>query len=114
MTKAEDIVQAQLDAYNTRDLARFVACYAEDARVYRPPVAEPSLAGRAALAAHYGAHRFNLPALHADLVSRMLLGNQVVDHERVHGVTEQPFEAVVVYEVNAAGLIAAVWFFNAD
>ena len=38
------------------------------------------------------------------------MGNKVVDHERVWGVHEQPFEAVAVYEVSA-GLIQNVWFF---
>jgi hypothetical protein len=109
----ETAVQAQLDAYNARDLARFVACFASDVRVYRPPQAEPVLAGREALAAHYAANRFNIPALHAELVNRMVLGRKVIDHERIHGVRETPFEAAAVYELGADGLIAAVWFFEA-
>jgi hypothetical protein len=68
-------VQAQLDAYNARDLERFVACYADDVQLYRPPAAEPVLQGKAAMAAHYAAHRFKLPLLHAELVNRMVLGN---------------------------------------
>ena len=107
----EAVVQRQLDAYNARDLLRFVACYAEDVRVYRPPAAEPVLDGRQALAEHYAKYRFNLPALHAELRARMVLGDKVVDHERVHGVRAAPFEAAVVYQV-ADGLIAAVWFFE--
>jgi hypothetical protein len=110
---AADPVQAQLDAYNARALEPFVACYTEDVECFRPPQAEPVLSGRAALAAHYAAHRFNLPALHAALVNRMVLGNKVVDHERITGVREQPFEAAVVYEVQG-GLIRRVWFFNED
>lgn len=106
-------VQAQLEAYNVRDLARFVACYADDVKLYRPPAAAPMLSGKAALAEHYRAHRFNLPALHAVLVGRMVLGNKVVDHERISGVRDQPFEAAVVYEVQN-GLISQVWFFNED
>jgi hypothetical protein len=52
--------------------------------------------------------------LRADLLGHMVVGNKVVDHERVFGVKDQPFEAAVVYEVDAQSLIAAVWFFNAD
>jgi hypothetical protein len=114
MTEAEAVVQRQLDAYNTRDLARFVACYAEEVRVWRPPAAEPALAGREALAAFYAAHRFNLPALHAELVNRMVLGRKVIDHERITGLADTPLEAAAVYEVNDQGLIAAVWFFQAS
>ena len=106
-------VQDQLDAYNARSLERFAACYTDDVECFRPPQAEPVISGRAALAAHYGAHRFNLPHLHAELVSRMVLGNKVVDHERITGVREQPFEAAGVYEVQG-GLIRRVWFFNED
>ena len=108
-----DLVQRQLDAYNVRDLRAFVACYSEDVQLFRPPAAEPVMSGRAALAAYYSEHRFQLPALHAELINRMVLGNKVVDHERVSGVREQPFEAAVVYEVDA-GHIRRVWFFNAD
>jgi hypothetical protein len=108
------VVQRQLDAYNARDLSAFVACYAPGVRVFRPPAAQPALAGRQALSDHYAAKRFNLPALRAELLGRIVVGNKVIDHERVFGVNEQPFEAAVVYDVDAQGLIAAVWFFNAD
>jgi hypothetical protein len=113
-TDAFAVVQRQLDAYNARDLTRFVACYAQDVQVYRPPSTQPALSGRQALSDHYAANRFNLPALRAELLCRMVVGNKVIDHERVFGVKDQPFDAAVVYEVDAKGLIAAVWFFNAD
>ena len=109
---AEAVVQRQLDAYNARDLERFVACYAEDVRLYRPPATEPAIAGKRALAEHYARNRFSLPALHAELRARMVLGDKVVDHERVHGVRDAPFDAAAVYQVSG-GLIAAVWFFEA-
>ena len=125
MLNAERPVQGQLDAYNARDLARFVACYADDVQLFRPPAAEPVMVGKAALSAHYEANRFNLPLLHAELVNRMVLGNKVVDHERISGVREEPFDAAVVFEVRfevksevesevSRALISKVWFFNAD
>ena len=87
---------------------------AEDVRVFRPPVPQPAIVGRQALSDHYAAHRFNLPGLHAALLGRLVFGNKVIDQERIVGVGEQPIDAAAVYEVNAAGLIAAVWFFNAS
>jgi hypothetical protein len=105
-----DPVQRQLDAYNDRDLERFVAEYSETIRVFRPPAAEPSITGKAALAEYYAANRFNLPRLHADLVHRIVLGNRVIDHERIHGVRDEPFEVAAIYEV-ADGKIQAAWFF---
>ncbi len=104
--------QRQLDAYNARDLERFVREYADDVVVYRLPSTEPVLQGKAAFAAHYAAHRFNLPDLHAELVNRMVFGNKVIDHERVTGVQPTASEVAAIYEVTQAG-IAKVWFVNA-
>jgi hypothetical protein len=105
-----DAVQRQLDAYNDRDLERFVAEYSDAIQVFRPPSKEPAISGKAALAAYYAANRFNLPGLRADLVNRIVLGNRVIDHERIWGVRDEPFEVAAVYEV-ADGKIQTVWFF---
>ena len=107
----EAAVQHQLEAYNARDLARFLAVYSEDVRLYRLPATEPALVGKAALAEMYATQRFNLPDLHAELLNRMVIGNKVIDHERISGVREQPFEVAAVYEV-IDGLICTAWFFS--
>jgi hypothetical protein len=112
MTPVE-LVQQQLDAYNARELDRFVAVYSESVRVYRPPATEPVLAGKEAFARFYATQRFNLSGLRAEVLQRMVVGNCVIDHERVHGVREHPFEAAAVYVV-ADGRIDAVWFFSGD
>lgn len=106
----ENIVQHQLEAYNARDLQRFLAVYGDRIKVFRPPAAEPALEGKAAFAEFYATQRFNLPGLNAEVVNRIVLGNKVIDHERISGVRETPFEAAAVYEV-AEGLIQTVWFF---
>ena len=64
-----DVVQAQLEAYNVRDLARFLATYSDSVMVYRPPAREPSISGKTELSCFYAEHRFNLPALKADIVT---------------------------------------------
>ncbi len=110
MTRPEDPVQRQLDAYNAHDLERFVAEYADDVRVFRPPATEPALQGKAAFAAHYAKNRFNLPDLHAKVVNRMVAGNKVVDHEHITGLQPGVLEAIAVYEV-VEGRIRTVWFF---
>lgn len=103
-------VQRQVEAYNARDLEHFVAQYADDVQVFRPPSTEPALSGKAAFAAHYANKRFNLPTLHAEVVSRMIAGDKVVDHERITGLEPGVLEAIAVYEVRG-GLIQRVWFF---
>lgn len=105
-------VQGQLDAYNARDLDAFVAQYADEVELFRPPDLKPMLQGNQALARHYATQRFNLPGLHAELVGRLVMGNKVIDHERISGIGEVPLEAAVVFDVNTAGLIRRVWFFG--
>jgi hypothetical protein len=108
----EALVQAQLDAYNARDLARFLGFYADDIRIYRPATSpEPTMSGIAALSEFYANNRFNLPGLHAELVNRIAIGNTVIDHERVSGVKPEPFQVAAVYNV-VDDKIRAVWFFD--
>jgi hypothetical protein len=65
--------------------------------------------GKAAVSEHYRTNRFNLPALHAELVNRMVFGNKVIDQERVIGVQAEPMQVAAIYEVTPAG-IYKVWF----
>lgn len=105
-----DIVQEQLEAYNARDLERFAATYSDTIRIFRMPASdEPAIAGQGQLRDTYRS-RFASPNLHADIVNRIVIGNKVIDHERVVGIKETPIEAVAVYEV-VDGLIETVWFF---
>lgn len=106
---AVELVQRQLDAYNARDLEAFAATYSQSIRIFRMPAAEPAIVGQEKLREAYR-QRFASPGLHAEILNRIVLGNKVIDHERVRGIREQPIEAVAVYEV-AGGLIDTVWFF---
>lgn len=107
------VVQRQLDAYNARDLQAFVASYGEDVVLYRAPAVVPSMSGKRELSEFYRTKRFNLPHLHAELVHRAVVGDKVVDHERISGLRDEPVEAVVAYLVRD-GLIRSVWLFQAD
>ena len=108
----EAFAQRQLDAYNARDLARFVREYTEDVQVFRLPDPNPSIVGREALAAHYRDNRFSLPDLHAQLVNRMVFGNKVIDQEIVTGLPTGTMSAAAIYEVTPQG-ISRVWFVSA-
>lgn len=104
------IVQDQLNAYNAHDLDRFVACFSDDVRLYRMPAQLPITIGKTALRAFYAEHRFSIATLRAELLNRMTLGDKVADHERIHGLGEQPTEVMAVYQVSD-DVIANVWFF---
>lgn len=109
----ETVIQRQLDAYNARDLTRFLAEYSDDVRAYRLPAVEPAMIGKAAFGEFYATQRFNHAGLHAELLNRMVVGRRVIDHERISGVREQPFEVAVVYEV-ANDLIQCTWSYAAE
>ena len=107
-----EVVQSQFDAYNARDLERFMANFSESIKVYRMATNELAMEGKGALASYYASERFNRPGLRAELLSRMVLGNKVFDRERIVGVSEIPLEVVAAFEVED-GLIKTMWAFSA-
>jgi hypothetical protein len=107
-----DVVQRQLDAYNAHDLAAFLATYSEAAELTRVGKADAPVTGKGAISDLYASRVFNVPGHRAELFGRLAFGNKVVDHERVFGLSPEPFEALAVYEVTD-DLIQRVWFFGA-
>lgn len=106
-----DLVQGQFDAYNARDLERFLSFFSDDVRVVRPPSGEAVIEGKEAFGAFYRDQRFNKKGLRAELVNRIVLGNKIFDHELIHGVAPEPIEMVAVFEVEG-GLIRTVMGFS--
>lgn len=111
---AEAVVQAQLDAYNAKDIEAFMRCWAEDAQVFAHP--DTLLAdGAAAIRVRHLA-RFQEPNLFGRLISRMSVedaaGATVVDREIVtRTFPEGPgrVDVIAIYRV-AAGRITRAWF----
>ncbi len=104
------IVQAQLDAYNAKDIDRLLATYAPDAEHYTLH-GERLAHGRAELRARFQT-RFAEPDLHAQLLSRTVLGRVVVDAESITRNFPEgrgTLEMLCIYEV-AEGLIQKASF----
>lgn len=109
---AEEVVQKQLDAYNARDIAAFLATYADEAELFRFPDT-PSAKGKEEMRKNYTV-RFSDTLLHCIIVKRIVMGNTVIDHERVRvTLPEGPgvMEAIAIYEVDD-GKIAKVTFIS--
>ncbi|WP_299996354.1 nuclear transport factor 2 family protein [uncultured Cedecea sp.] len=106
----ESPVQAQFEAYNAHDIEAFMSCFSEDFKGYRMPGESPSITGKESLREFYVNNRFNNPKLKAELISRMVMGNKVFDHELIQGLSDQPLESVAVFEVTN-GLISTAWFY---
>lgn len=105
----EAVVQRQLDAYNARDLDALIATYADDAQLFEHPAT--LLASGAAAVRERMAARLQEPNLYAALLNRMVMGNRIVDHERVtRTFPEGPgqIDMLMIYEVEAER-IARAW-----
>lgn len=103
-------VAGQLEAYNARDIEAFMPWWAEDCRYYAFPDTLLAEGAEAIRARHV--LRFAEPDLFGKLLSRVAVGNMVVDHEVVtrnfpEGVGE--VEVICIYEVED-GRIAKAWF----
>lgn len=102
------VVQAQLDAYNAKDLDALMATYAPHARQF---VLHGDLlaAGHDQIRPRY-AQRFQEPDLHARLLSRTVLGNFVTDLEivtRNFPEGKGTVEMLCVYEVADGRIVRA-------
>lgn len=112
MTVSNDpaaVVQRQLDAFNARDIDALLATYAEDAQMFEHP-SNLLASGAAAFRERYTA-RFQEPNLHATLLSRVVMGHMVIDHEEVRRTfPEGPgtLQLLMIYEVQS-GRIARAW-----
>jgi hypothetical protein len=103
------VVQRQLDAYNARNVEGLLATYADDAQLFEHP-ATLLATGSAELRSRFS-QRFIEPNLHANLLSRIVNGAFVIDHERItRTFPEGPgmLETVMIYEVRD-GKIAHSW-----
>jgi hypothetical protein len=102
------VVQRQLDAYNARDIDALLATYAPDARQYEHP-AKLLASGHAEMRKRM-AQRFQEPNLHARLLQRVVMGNVVIDHERVTRTFTEgsgSVDMVAIYEVNGGRIESA-------
>ena len=104
-----DIAQGQLDAYNRQDLDAHCAFYADDIVVADLNGAE-SVQDLATYRARYEKMFGEFPENHAALVNRIVIGDTVIDHERVvRKPGAEPFEVAAIYTVRG-GKIARVDF----
>jgi hypothetical protein len=94
------VVQAQLDAYNAKDIERLLDTYATDAEQFTLH-GERLARGHDQMRARF-LSRFAEPGLHARLISRSIVGQVVVDVECItRDFPEGPgtLEMLCVYEV---------------
>lgn len=96
-------VSRQLAAYNANELARFIACFAPSIRL---TWADGSVRaeGHDQLRAAYEPV-FAIEGRRAEIVNRIVVGDWIVDHERVHDPGREPFDAMVAYHLDAGEIV---------
>ncbi len=105
----EILAQQQLNAYNARNIEAFLEPYSEDVEIYNFPN-ELIYKGKERMRTNYANMFENTPELHCELVNRIVLGNTVIDQERVTGFPgDQVIEAIAIYKIEK-GKIAQVYF----
>lgn len=108
MTPA-DIAQAQLDAYNAQDLGAHCAFFTDDV-VVATPDGEVLRQGIEAYRAFYGQLFAQYPNNRAEALYRMVIGDTVIDHERVdRGAGDGPFEVAAIYTLRDGKIAKAVF-----
>ena len=109
--KMEQLVRAQAEAYNLRDLDNFCACYHPEVEVYRNLGEPASLKGISEFRRSYKERFDSSPNLHCEIKSRIVLASTVVDEEVVSGLSgsREPLHVVAIYGFRDC-LISQVWF----
>ena len=102
----DDPIEAQVVAYNARDIDAFVACFAEDV-VIADGTGKAVISGSDVLRTSYSAMFNANPDLHAEIVTRVRAGGWTVDLERVtrSGAT---IEVLVAYLVDGERIERAI------
>ena len=94
-----DPVEAQLVAYNNRDIEAFLKPYSDTVKVYNFPD-ELSYKGKNKMKEIYGKMFERTLDLHCNLVNRIRIGKTVIDHEEVTFEKGKPIlNAVAIYTI---------------
>lgn len=104
----DDPTELQLVAYNAHDADAYAVCFAEDV-VVEDAVGQRTCTGRADVHARWAAMFARYPKVHAEITSRIRVGEFVLHEEKVTGRDENPEHVVAIYRVRA-GLIDHVRF----
>ncbi|MCB0643904.1 MAG: nuclear transport factor 2 family protein [Phaeodactylibacter sp.] len=96
------LVNAQLSAYNQRDIEAFVMPYSDSVKVFQHPE-QLLFRGKEQFRGTYADLFGRLDSLHCEIVNRMVFSERtIIDQERVTGVQNGVsfmFEAIAIYKI---------------
>ncbi|MBX7146405.1 MAG: nuclear transport factor 2 family protein [Alphaproteobacteria bacterium] len=108
--ETERLIQAQLEAYNRRDLNAFIECYADTIELIYLSTNVIFCKGIAELHEIYKKIFKEHPLLYCRLTQRMICGDYVIDEEQISGLVDKKLvHTIATYQIKH-GLIQKVWF----
>lgn len=94
-----DPVEGQLEAYNCRDLERFLPYFSE-CIVVEDGFGTVLLRNIAEFGDRYASMFLSYPELHCKVVNRMRVGRYAVDEEMIYGRGPEPIHCIVCYRLS--------------
>lgn len=103
------VVEAQLQAYNNKDIEAFMELIDENASLWTLGAEEPSAVGKEAIRALYEGLFRASPDLHSEVINRTVIGNRVIDYELITGRkgSDEVLHLVMIYEVKEGRIVRA-------
>ncbi|MGB5818633.1 MAG: nuclear transport factor 2 family protein, partial [Saonia sp.] len=103
----EQVVQKQLEAYNQRDIEKFMSVIDPEVVFYNFSDGKKTMEGASACRAFYTSLFEASPKLHSTILTRTVFGNKVLDHESISGRNgkEGLLELLLIYEVHNEKII---------
>lgn len=106
--KPEEVVQKQVEAYNSRDIEAFLSFYSEDVKIYTFPN-KLNIDGKTAMRESYASFFKNAKVLDCKIVKRIVRNTFVIDEELVK-YNEIEFSGVAIYEVENNKIVKVTFF----
>ncbi len=92
------VVQRFVDAYNARNVERFVEPLADKVQVYNYP-GQLAYEGKDYMRQRFGEVFPKSPKVHCEIIKRIALGNTIIDQERITGTAQGTVEQITIYKV---------------
>lgn len=102
------IVDAQLAAYNKRDVEAFLSFYSDDAKLFEN-TNQLVESGKEQLRVRYQTS-FLDKNVRAVILKRIVFDRFVIDHERLVGYPDGLIEAIAVYEVEGGKIVSVAFY----
>lgn len=103
----EQVVQKQLETYNSRDIDGFMSLIDNDITFHDFSSGKITMEGYDACKEFYSGLFKASPKLHSTIITRTTFGSRVIDHESITGRNgnDEVLELVLIYEVQKEKIV---------